>query len=164
MLLTWARPPGCPGLGMGVGWGGKDDGGTSAVLAPFVAAAARRKWAACGHGAKVLEGGWGSNQFLCPPQCQCPVEVNCWALAARRQAGYFSQGGLYTFQGLGPGRGLSIRGVSGGSLPLGYPGSGFRVGLTSPPAVACPAPALPVRGAVPGQWVRLTDQASHCQG
>lgn len=87
----------------------------------------------------------------------------CWALATGRQAGCFSQGGVCTCQSLGPGRGLSIRGVSGDSLPLGCPGSGFRVGLTSPLSVACPALALPVRGAAPGPWVRLTDQASHAR-
>lgn len=35
----------------------------------------QRKWAACGHGAKVLAGGWGSCQLLCSPQLPCLVEV-----------------------------------------------------------------------------------------
>lgn len=33
------------------------------------------------------------------------------------------------------------------------------MGLTSPLSVACPALALPVRGAVFGQWIRPTGQA-----
>lgn len=53
----------------------------------------------------------------------------------------------------------TVRAVSGGSLPLGCPGSGFRMGLTSSPSVACSSLALPPRGAVSGQWIRPTDQA-----
>lgn len=107
--------------------------------------------------------GWVGGSSLSPCSIHAWWKWSCWALAATRQAWYFSQGSLCTFQGLGPGRGLSIRGVSGGSLPLGCPGSGFRVGLTSAPSVGCPAPALPVRGAGLASGVRLTDQASHCQ-
>lgn len=38
------------------------------------------------------------------------------------------------------------------------------MGLTSPLSVACPALALPVRGAVSGQWIRPIGQAFYHLG
>lgn len=123
----------------------------------------RRKWAACGHGAKVPTGGW---EILSAPQFPA-VSMS----GTRGVAGPWRLGGR---QGTSPGavcalskawaQGETVRGVSGGSLPLGCPGSGFRVGLTSSLSVACCTPVLPPRGAVSGQWNRSTGQAFHGQG
>lgn len=79
-------PPRPPADQDSVGGGGRDDGGQLQLcwhrlwLLPQ-----RRKWAACGHGAKVLEGGWGSNQFLCPRSVSAHSGVaGLWRLGGKQ--------------------------------------------------------------------------------
>lgn len=120
----------------------------------------RRKWAACGHWATVLTG-WGGG---CPTVLQGPTARMPGGSGGRECRKGPSLGRSVHFPRTGAqGRGLSIRGVSGGSLPLGCPGCGFIAGLTSLPSEACSA-ALPVRETAFGQWIRPTDQAFQCQG
>lgn len=107
----------------------------SAVLAPFVAAATEEEvgclWS-LGQGAYRLEGVLSALQSP-----TVPVPGRSRGLG--RQKGT-SPGAIRVLsKAWAQGRGPSVRDVSGGSLPLGCPGSGFRVGLTSLLCVARPA-------------------------
>lgn len=137
----------------------------SAVLAPFMAAATEEEvgclWS-WGQGAHRLVGGPISS--LVPPQCPRLVEMELLGSEDWKTEKVLLLGGRALSKAWAQGRGPSIRGVSGGSLPLGCPGSGFKMGLTSSPSLACPTRALPVRGAVSGQWLKPTCQAFHCPG
>lgn len=132
----------------------------SAVPAPFVAAATEEEvgclWS-LGHGAHRL--GRGSPTVLQGPTARMPGGSGgreCRKGPSLGRPVHFPRTGAQ-------GRGPSIRGVSGGSLPLGCPGCGFIAGLTSLPSESCPA-ALPVRKTAFGQRIRPTDQAFQCQG
>lgn len=80
-----------------------------------------------GHGAKVIIGQWGTYSCFVLTLCLERVEL---LNSATCPAAHFPPG--VHFPSLGPRKETQlVQDVSGDSLPLGCPGSGFRVGLTS---------------------------------